>query len=91
MQQKSETFGKFKEFRAEAENQLGKTLKVLRFDQRGKYLDTEFTDYLIENGILSQLTSPGTPPQNRVSERRNRTLLDMVRSMICYYNLPISF
>ena len=29
MQRKSETFGKFKEFQAEAEKQLGKSLKVL--------------------------------------------------------------
>ena len=91
MQQKSETFGKFKEFRAEAENQLGKTLKVLRSDRGGEYLNTEFTDYLFQNDIMSQRTSPGTPPQNGIAERRNRTLLDMVRSMISYSKLPISF
>ena len=54
-------------------------------------MDSEFTDYLIENGIVSQLTAPGTPPQNVVAERRNRTLLDMVRSMMSYSTLPNSF
>ncbi|TYJ96908.1 gag/pol protein [Cucumis melo var. makuwa] len=34
---------------------------------------------------------PGTPQQNGVSERRNRTLLDMVRSMMSYAQLPTSF
>ena len=34
-------------------------------------MDSEFTDYLIENGIVSQLTAPGTPPQNGVAEKRN--------------------
>ena len=91
MQKKSETFGKFKEFRAEAEKQLGKTIKTLRSDRGGEYLDTEFKDYLIEHGILSQLTAPGTPQQNGVAERRNRTLLDMVRSMMSYSSLPYSF
>ena len=38
----------------------------------------EFTDYLNENGILTQYTPPGTPQHNGVSEMRNRTLLDMV-------------
>ena len=34
---------------------------------------------------------PGTPQRNDVSERRNRTLLDMVRSMIYLTDLPLSF
>ena len=32
---------------------------------------------------------PGEPQQNGVAERRNRTLLDMVRSMLSYSNLPV--
>ena len=47
----------------------------------------EFTDYLKENGILAQYTPPGTPQHNGVSERRNRTLLDMVRSMLSFTDL----
>ena len=53
MHRKSKTFEKFKEFRAEAKKQLGKSLKVLRSDRGGEYLDSEFTNYLIENGIVS--------------------------------------
>ena len=68
MRWKSETFEKFKEFRAEAEKQLGRNLKVLRYDQGGEYLDFEFTNYLIDNVIVSQLTAPGTPPQNGVAK-----------------------
>ena len=63
MQKKSDTFGKFKEFQAEAEKQLNKLIKTLRSDLGGEYLDNEFLDHLIENGILSQLTAPGTPQQ----------------------------
>ena len=91
MRKKSETFGKFKEFLAEVVKQLGKSLKTLRSDRGGEYLDIEFKDYLLEHGILSQLTAPGTPQQNGVSERRNRTLLEMVRSMMSYSSLPFSF
>ena len=40
-----------------------------------------------ENGILSQWTSLGTPQHNGVSERRNRTLLDMVRLMMSLVDL----
>ncbi|XP_050920075.1 uncharacterized protein LOC127137682, partial [Lathyrus oleraceus] len=55
------------------------------------YLSLEFDDHLKECGILSQLTPPGTPQWNGVSERRNRTLLDMVRSMMSHADLPNSF
>ena len=34
---------------------------------------------------------PGTPQRNGVSERRNRTLLDMVRFMMSLTDLPLSF
>ena len=48
----------------------------------------EFMDYMKENEILAQYTPPGTPQHNGVSERRNQTLLDMVRSMLSFTDLP---
>jgi len=42
-------------------------------------------------GIVPQLTPPGTPQWNGVSERRNRTLFFLVRSMMSQTNLPLSF
>ena len=91
MRRKSKAFEKFKEFRAEVENQLGKRIKAIRSDRGGEYLLRDFKDYLTQNGIVSQLTAPGTPQQNGVAERRNRTLLEMVRSMMSYSTLPVSF
>ncbi|CAH1415477.1 unnamed protein product [Lactuca virosa] len=88
---KSETFERFKEFKQEVENQLGRNIKMLRSDRGGEYLSTEFLDYLKECGIVSQLTPPRTPQLNGVAERRNRTLLDMVCSMMSRASLPISF
>ncbi|GJY59940.1 retrotransposon protein, putative, ty1-copia subclass [Tanacetum coccineum] len=61
------------------ENQLGKTIKALRSDRGGEYISQEFKDYLKACGIVQQLTPPYTPQHNGVSERRNHTLLDMVR------------
>ena len=51
MKRKSETFEKFKEFRAEVENQLGKRIKAIRSDRGGEYLLGDFKDYLIEMGL----------------------------------------
>ncbi|KAI3709538.1 hypothetical protein L2E82_39300 [Cichorium intybus] len=75
---KSDTFEKFKEFKNEVENQLGRKIKMLTSDRGGEYLSIEFLDYLKECGIVSQLTPPRTPQLNGVAERRNRTLLDML-------------
>ncbi|KAA0066490.1 gag/pol protein [Cucumis melo var. makuwa] len=82
---------KFKEYKAEVENALSKTIKTFRSDRAGEYMDLKFQNYLMECGIVSQLSAPGTPQQNGVSERRNRTLWDMVRSMMSYAHLPNSF
>ena len=51
----------------------------------------EFGLLIKQYGIVSQLMPPGTPQCNGVSERRNRTLLDMVRSMMSLIDLPLSF
>ena len=51
----------------------------------------EFGLHLKQCGIVSQLTPPGTPQRNDVSERRNHTLLDMVRSMMSLTDLPLLF
>ena len=91
MKHKSETFEKFKEFQNEVENQRGKKIKFLRSDRGGEYLSYEFGEHLKSCGIVPQLTPPGTPQSNGVSERRNRTLLDMVRSMMSFTDLPLSF
>ena len=75
----------------EVENQLGKTIKILRSDRGGEYLSQEFKDYLKACGIVQQLTPPYTPQHNGVSEGRNRTLLDIVRSMMNLTTFPFSF
>jgi Integrase core domain len=91
MRHKSESFEKFKEFRTEVENQLNKIIKALRLDREGEYLSYEFTMYLKECGIVSQLTPPETPQWNNISERRNQTLLDMVCSMMSNITFPKMF
>ena len=91
LHRKSECFEKFKEYKAKTEKRHNKSIKSLRSDRGGEYLLGEFREYLSENGIESQLTAPGTPQQNGVAERRNRTLLESVRSMMSYSDLPKSF
>jgi transposase InsO family protein len=91
MKHKFETFEKVKEFQNEVENQRGKKIKALRSDRGGEYLSHEFSNHLKSCGIVPQLMPPRTPQRNGVSEQRNQTLLDMVRSMMSQSDLPLSF
>ncbi|GJV54182.1 retrotransposon protein, putative, ty1-copia subclass [Tanacetum coccineum] len=91
LKHRHEVFETFKVFQKEVENQLGKTIKSLRSDRRGEYMSQEFLDHLKEHGIIAHQTSPYTPQMNGVSERRNRTLIDMVRSMMSQTTFPKSF
>nr|GEW76118.1 hypothetical protein [Tanacetum cinerariifolium] len=78
LKHKYEVFETFKLFQKEVENQLGKTIKSLRSDRGGEYMSQEFLDHLKDHGIIAHRTPPYTPQHNRVSERKNKTLLDMV-------------
>ena len=48
-------------------------------------------NYLKVEGIRHEYTVPKTPEQNGVSERMNRTLVEMVRSMLIESQLPKKF
>ena len=61
MKHKSKSFKKFQEFRCKVEKQTGKSIKILQSDRGEKYLSHEFIDYLKQNGILPQWTTPETP------------------------------
>ena len=77
---KSKAVEKFKEFKLEVENQLGRSIKSLNNDRGGEY--EAFDQFCKEMGIRHIYTMPYKPQQNGIAERRNRTLMDMMRSMI---------
>ncbi|KAK2353501.1 putative mitochondrial protein [Trifolium repens] len=88
---KSDAFEVFKKFKTLVEKQSDKSLKVLRTDGGGEYTSTEFENYCKEQGIIHEVTAPYTPQHNGLAERRNRSILDMARSMVKQKNLPKRF
>ena len=97
---KSQSLDVFKNYKAEVENQLNERIKSVRSNCGGEYYGRyngsgeqrpgPFAKFLEECGIVPQYTMLGTPNMNGVAERRNRTLKDMVRSMISHSTLPTS-
>ncbi|KAJ3703208.1 hypothetical protein LUZ61_006913 [Rhynchospora tenuis] len=73
------------------EKRTGHYIKALRSDRGGEYVSTAFTNFYDEHDIRRFLTAPYSPQQNGVAERKNRTILDMVRSMLKSKNMPKEF
>ncbi|PRQ59012.1 putative RNA-directed DNA polymerase [Rosa chinensis] len=97
LSEKSQALQAFKIFRTEVELQQETKIKIVRSDRGGEFYGkyTEagqqkgpFALYLQEQGIKAQYTTPYNPQQNGVAERKNRTFLNMVRSMMCTSGLP---
>jgi len=88
LKNKSEVFERFCYFKALVENQSGLHIKVLRTDRGSEYISKEFLHFCRENGIHKQFTTRYTPEQNGVAERKNRTIMDMARSMLKAKHLP---
>jgi hypothetical protein len=95
---KAEALNAFKIYKVEVEKQKEKKIKIVRFDRGGEYYGMyiengqmigSFAQFFEEECIVAQYTMPGTPQQNCVAERRNHTLMDMVRRMLSNSELPL--
>ncbi|GLU09096.1 hypothetical protein SLE2022_259720 [Rubroshorea leprosula] len=91
LQQKSEALMAFKSFKVFVEKEAGSQIQVLRTDCGGEYNSHEFANFCETHGIKRQLTAAYTPQQNGVCERKNRTILNMVRSLLKKSSIPKNF
>lgn len=73
------------------EKQHGKSIKILRTDGGGEFTSGDFEAFRRDQGIVHEVTAPYTLEHNGIAERRNKTLLNMVRSMLKSKELPHSF
>nr|GEW90281.1 hypothetical protein [Tanacetum cinerariifolium] len=64
LKHKHEVFETFKVFQKEVQNQLRKTIKLLRSNRGGEYMSQEFVDHLKVHGIIAYHTPPYTPHHN---------------------------
>ncbi|KAD3337350.1 hypothetical protein E3N88_32870 [Mikania micrantha] len=81
---KDEALDKFKVYKQEVELHKSGLIKHLRTDRGGEYYNPV---YFQSTGIIHQTTAPYTPQQNGVAERKNKTLKEMVNSMLSYSGL----
>ena len=74
---KSDVFAIFKSFVKGIHNEFETTIKKVRSDNESEFKNTRIDEY--------------TPQSNGLVERKNRTLIDMARSMLSEYNVSHSF
>ena len=66
-------------------------MQVIRCDNGTEYTSEKFNKFCEDAGIEHQLTTPYTPQQNGVVERKNRTLMEMTRCLLHDKGLPKKF
>ncbi|KAL4304480.1 hypothetical protein GQ457_10G014350 [Hibiscus cannabinus] len=88
---KSEAFDTFKAYKVLVEKEAANPIKVLCTDRGGEYISQEFTKFCENHGIKRQLTTSFTPQQNGVCEWKNRTILNVVRSLLLRSGILKSF
>jgi hypothetical protein len=91
LQEKSQTQETLKRFLRWAQNEFRLRIKKIRSDNGTKFKNTQIEGFLEEEGIKNEFSSPYTPQQNGVVERKNRTLSDMARTMLDEYKTPDRF
>jgi len=88
--EKSEALQHFQHFKKLVEKETGQFIKGIRTDRGGEFNLLEFNEFCKQNDIKRQLTTAYTPQQNGVAERKNRTVMNLVRSMLSKKKIPKS-
>ena len=80
LRNKDETFDMFLIYKAEVENQLDRKIKRIRYNRKDKYI--LLNDYCENEGIIHKVTPPHSLESNAVVERKNKTLKEMMISLL---------
>jgi transposase InsO family protein len=88
---KSDVFVTFKSFVKDIHNEFKTTIKRVRSDNGSEFKITRMDELCDDFGITHQFSPKYNPQPNGLVERKNRTLIDMTRSMLSEYNMSQSF
>jgi hypothetical protein len=66
-------------------------VKKIRSDNGSEFKNLQVEEFLEEESIKNESSAPYTPQQNGVVERKNRTLINMARTMLREFKTPERF
>ena len=87
----AELFSIFQKLHAKIRTQFNTSLRILRSDNAKKYLYASVSSFMSSHGILHQSSCTYTPQQNEVAERKNRHLVETVRTLLLHHKVPQRF
>lgn len=88
---KDQALVNFRKIKQRAETETGDKLKALRTDRGGEFTSILFETFCSQDGIKHYTTTPYSPQQNGVVERRNQTVVEMVRCLLKAMVVPTIF
>jgi transposase InsO family protein len=88
---KGETQEVLKKFMRRDQNEFELKIKKVRSDNGTKFKNTGVEQFLGEEEIKHEFLVPYTPQQNGVVERKNRTLIEVTRTMLDEYKTPDNY
>jgi transposase InsO family protein len=91
LEDKSEIQEVLKKFLKRSQNEFDAKVKKIRSDNSTKFKNTQIEDFLDEEGIKHEFLAPYTPQQKGVAKRKNRTLIEMARTMLDQYKTSDQF
>ncbi|WVZ88966.1 hypothetical protein U9M48_035433 [Paspalum notatum var. saurae] len=91
MEFKDEAFGFVRDLVLRLRNESHKAMRAIRSDNGGEFRNSRFENFCRDLGQEHQFFSPYTPPQNGVVECKNRTLVEMARTMLDEHRTPRRF
>ncbi|WVZ75901.1 LOW QUALITY PROTEIN: hypothetical protein U9M48_023920 [Paspalum notatum var. saurae] len=88
---KDEAFAFVRDLVLRLRNESHKAMRAIRSDNGGEFRNSRFENFCSDLGLEHQFSSPYTPPQNGVVERKNRTLVEMAWTMLDEHRTPRHF
>ncbi|KAK2426713.1 putative mitochondrial protein [Trifolium repens] len=86
-----DTFDVFKELCIQLQREKGSNVVRIRSDHGREFENSKFNEFCSTDGIKHEYSSPITPQQNGVVERKNRTIQESARVMLHAKNIPYHF
>jgi hypothetical protein len=91
LESKDEVFEHFRSLALRLNSEHPNYLKVIRSDNGTEFRNASFDEFCLEHGIDQQFFTPRVPQQNGVMEQKNRTLVEMARTMLDEHMTPRCF
>ncbi|KAK1617106.1 hypothetical protein QYE76_022623 [Lolium multiflorum] len=88
---KDETHREFIIFAKKAQRMYESEIKAIRTNNGTELKNYTMQEFVDDEGIKHEFSVPYTPQQNGVVERKNRTIIDMARTMLGEFNSPHNF